>query len=48
MQYCIGYYNAGSGEWYEIKRNDAHEAFIDLVDILDNESNCKIQLWIER
>ena len=46
-QYCIEYTNAGSGEMYQIKRNSAHEAFIDLIDILDNVSNYCIQLWIE-
>ena len=47
MQYCIEYRNAGSGETYQIKRNNAHDAFIDLIEILDNESNYHVQAWIE-
>ena len=46
-QYCIEYTNAGTGEMYQIKRNSAHDAFIDLIDIVDNPSNYNIQLWIE-
>lgn len=46
-QYCIFYINAGSGEMYLIKRNSAHDAFIDLIDVLDNPSNYNIQLRIE-
>ena len=45
-QYCIDYINAGSGEMYLIKRNSAHDAFIDLIDILDNPSNYSIKLRI--
>ena len=47
IQYCIEYTNAGSGEMYQIKRNSAHRAFIDLIDILGNPSNHSIELWIK-
>ena len=46
-QYCIEYKNAGSGEAYVIKRNNAEDAFVDLVEILDNPSNYDISAWIE-
>jgi hypothetical protein len=46
-KYCIAYTNAGDGERYEIKRDSAHEAFIDLIDIEDNVSNHDIECWIE-
>ena len=45
--YYIQYRNAGSGESYQIKRESAHEAFIDMIEILDNVSNYDIQAWIE-
>lgn len=46
-KYCIEYENAGSGETHQVKQNNAHDAFIDLIDILDNISNHGVQLWIE-
>lgn len=48
MKYGIGYWNAGEGKWIEFTRDNAHDAFIDLIDIMDNVSNSQINLWIER
>ena len=46
-QYCIRYTNAGAGETITVRRDSAHEAFIDIIDILDNVSNYDIEAWIE-
>ena len=48
IKYCIQFNNAGDGKIHRIKRNSAHEAFVDLIEILDNVSNANIQAWIER
>ena len=45
--YCIKYTNAGADETITIDRVDADDAFIDLIDILDNVSNYDIECWIE-
>ena len=46
-RYCIEYKNAGSGEAYVIMRSNSHDAFVDLIEILDNQSNYDICAWIE-
>ena len=45
--YCIQFTNAGAGETVLIKRHDAHEAFIEAIEVTDNPSNYNIELWIE-
>ena len=46
-KYCIQFNNAGDCERHEIKRDSAHDAFVDLIDILDNVSNYDVECWIE-
>ena len=48
LKYCIRYSNAGDGKTKTIKRESAHEAFIDAIEVLDNPSNYDLLLWIER
>ena len=45
--YCIQYTNAGSGEQYLIKRHNAHEAFLEAIEVTDNPSNYNVEFWIE-
>lgn len=47
-KYCISYMNAGDGKWHSIRRDNAHEAFIDIIEITDNISNSDIMCWIEQ
>ena len=46
-KYCVYYKNAGSGETCTFFRLNAEEAFIDLIEVLDNPSNFDIEAWIE-
>ena len=48
MFYYISYTNAGDGKRHTIRRDRAHEAFIDVIEITDNVSNSDIICWIEQ
>ena len=45
--YFIQYCNAGDGKPHVIRHTDAHEAFVDAIEVLDNVSNYNVMLWIE-
>lgn len=47
-KYCILYTNAGDGKRHTIRRDSAHEAFLDVIEITDNVSNSDITCWIEQ
>lgn len=48
MFYYISYTNAGDGRQHTIRRDSAHEAFLDVIEITDNASNSNIICWIEQ
>ena len=48
MKYCIEYSCVNDHMRRTIKRDSAHEAFIDAITVLDIDSYCNIKLWIEQ